>query len=111
MDCVAHGHPFLRQWLYRQWALTILQTLPVFHQLSLAPGERTRHYLDRINAVDRYIILVVSVEMRAMMRCASFPVHADDDTEETADLWYEGILASNREKTMRRVFRGVAGPP
>jgi hypothetical protein len=105
IDCMAHGHPFLLQWLYRQWALTSLQALPVFHQLllvqigpgfdepQLASGERTRYQLDPIDTVDCHDILIVSVKMRFMVRCASFPVHADCDAEETADLWLESILA------------------
>jgi hypothetical protein len=49
--------------------------------------------LDPIDTVDCHYILIVSVKMRVMVRCASFPVHADYDTEETADFWLESILA------------------
>jgi len=47
----------------------------------------------RYDTVDCHDILIVSVKMRVMARCASFPVHADYDTEETADFWLESILA------------------
>jgi hypothetical protein len=70
VDCMTHSHPFLLQWLYWQWALTSLQTLPIFHQLllvqlgpgfdetPLAFGKRACHQLDRIYAIDRYLALV-----------------------------------------------------
>jgi len=106
MDLMVRLWSFLLQWLYRQWASTCLQSLPIFHQLwlmqfgpgfdkpPLSSGARTRHQLDRIHTVDRHLILIVSVKMRSLMRRASPPVHADDDTEETADLWHGGSLVS-----------------
>ncbi len=36
--------------------------------------------------------------MWAVMRCASLPVHANNDTEETAEFRHEGILASNQKE-------------
>jgi hypothetical protein len=81
---------------------------PGFDESTLAPGKRTCHQLDRINAIDCHVILIVSVEMRAVMRCVNLPVHTNNDTEETAEFRHEDILASRQEQIMRHVLRGMA---
>ena len=76
----------------------LVQFGPGFDESPLASGKRTRHCLDWIDAVDRYVILIVSVEMRTVMRCASLPVRTNNDTEETAEFRHASILASNQKE-------------
>jgi hypothetical protein len=49
------------------------------------PGEQ----LDPVNRVDTYVLLVVSMEVRPVVRLASLDEHADHDAEEARDLWHD----------------------
>jgi hypothetical protein len=45
-----------------------------------------------VNAKDGYLFLAVGVEVCRVMGRIEFHIHADDDTEETAQLRHENIL-------------------
>ncbi len=53
-----------------------------FNESLLPSGKRTGNKQHRINAVDRYIILVVGMEMRRIVLHIGLSVHANDDTKE-----------------------------
>jgi cellulose biosynthesis protein BcsQ len=55
-------------------------------------GQPARDQLNGINAEDRYILLIISVEMGDVMGLAQFYEHPDDNPEETAELRHKNIL-------------------
>src|SRR5439155_1138337 len=75
-----------------------LQAVPVSHELLpvelrprfdeplLAPRQRTGDHVDRVDAEDGHVVLMVRMEVRAMMRAANLDEHADDDAEEPRQL-------------------------
>ncbi len=67
---------------------------PCFHQSSLSPWQGTFNKFDRVHAIDSNVVLIVRMKMRRVMRRPDFPKHADDDAEEAAQFWHEGILTS-----------------
>ena len=65
---------------------------PCDDQPLLSEGEAPTDTLDGICREDRYATLVVSVEMRPVVRIARLDEHPDDDSEKSADLGHHPIL-------------------
>ena len=103
----------LSQRINRQRPVTRLQSLPIRQQFclmqfgprldhaALSFGQRPRHQFNRINAIDRNLILIVSMKVRRLMRCANLRVHANDNAEKTAEFWHQRILLRNRASAQR----------
>jgi hypothetical protein len=58
---------------------------PRFNQSFSLQRESAADYFDRINAENSLLVLVISMEVRAMMLNTRFGKHSDDDAKETTD--------------------------
>jgi hypothetical protein len=61
---------------------------PGLHQAPFSLGKAAAQDLKPFNGKDSFMVLIVSVEMRAAVLSAWLGVHTDNDAEETADLWH-----------------------
>jgi len=61
---------------------------PCFHESALLLGKAAADELDRIDGEDANIILIVRVEVRSMVGRRRLGKHANDDPEESGDLWH-----------------------
>src|SRR5207249_10134791 len=61
---------------------------PCFHESALPLGKAAADELDRIDGEDANIILIVRVEVRSMVGRRRLGKHANDDPEESGDLWH-----------------------
>lgn len=60
----------------------LMQLCPSLYEPTLFFWQRTRYCFNRIDLIDGYMLLIIRMEMRFMMRSAKFCIHADNDTEE-----------------------------
>lgn len=75
---------------------------PGFNQTPLAPEKGTRHHLDRINAENPDVLLMVSVKVRDVMLCADLCKHTNNDSEEPAYFRHGGHSSREARKTEPR---------
>ncbi len=54
---------------------------PGFDEPLLALWQPAPDHFKRLDAIDRHFVLIVSMEMRQVMRRLSLGEHADDDSE------------------------------
>lgn len=69
-----------------------MQFTPSLDKPSLPGWQRTRDHLDRIDAENSNLILIVRMKMSGMVRRARLGEHSNDDPEEPAQLWHSTIL-------------------
>ena len=62
----------------------LMQFSPRLDKPPLSPWKRPGDQFYRIDAEDRYIILIIRVKVRQVVRRADFHVHPDDDPKEPA---------------------------
>jgi hypothetical protein len=62
---------------------------PSFNEPLLPPRQASGQSLDRVNAVNDDIVLVVRMEVGTVMLLARLRIHPDDDTEESRNLRHE----------------------
>jgi len=69
-----------------------MQLGPRFNQTALPAREAPSYQIDRINPVNRDLVLVVGMEVRDVMWFMCFHVHANNDAEETCELWHTAAI-------------------
>ncbi len=67
---------------------SVMDLDPCFHESALPVGEAATDELRRIDGKDTDVILIVRVKMWPMVRRRGLGKHADDDPEESGDLWH-----------------------
>jgi hypothetical protein len=72
----------------------------------LFPGQGTRNRFNRINAENRNVVLIVGMKMRVVMWRISLPIHANDDSKETAQFRHEAILLGDIASWQKDHHRG-----
>lgn len=65
---------------------------PCLHKSALATRQRTCQHVNRINSENRFVLLIIGVEMRCVMWNADFRVHSNDDAVESRQFWHTAIL-------------------
>ncbi len=70
---------------------------PGYDQSLLAEGKASPDLLDRIGSEDTHPSLVVGVKVRSVVWTARFDKHPNHDSEETADLWHDIIIADQSD--------------
>jgi len=61
---------------------------PRFHEPALRQVKATANKLEGVDREDTDVILIVRVEVRSMVGCCGLGEHANDDPEESGDLWH-----------------------
>ncbi len=64
----------------------MVQLRPREDKTFLAPRQRTGELFDRCDTVNSYVILIVSMKMRRMVRPACLDEHADHNPKKSAKL-------------------------
>jgi putative component of membrane protein insertase Oxa1/YidC/SpoIIIJ protein YidD len=70
-----------------------MELRPCLHQPPLCARKVSCDQVDGIDAEYTDVLLVLRMEVRRVMRCASFHEHANDDAEEPADLGHDAFRA------------------
>jgi hypothetical protein len=71
----------------------LVQLGPCLHEAPLSQREFTRENIHRVNADNGHLILIISMEMRDVVRRAGLGEHTDYDAEESAEFRHKDILA------------------
>jgi hypothetical protein len=61
---------------------------PSFHEPALLLVKSPPNELDSVDREDTNVILIVRMEVRSVVRRCRLGEHANDDPEETGDLWH-----------------------
>jgi hypothetical protein len=65
-----------------------MQFAPRLDQTPLPGGQRARDHVDRINAKNSHLILIVRMEVSAVVGRTCFSIHTNNDPKEPAQLWH-----------------------
>jgi hypothetical protein len=69
-----------------------VQLSPSLDKPSLRAWQLPGQKLDRVDTEHSYMLLIVSVEVRRVVRLADLHKHADDDPEEAAEFGHDRLL-------------------
>jgi hypothetical protein len=65
-----------------------MKLCPGQNKALLAPRKGTSQTLDLADIVDSHIVLIVRVEVRHMILSSGLDEHANDNSEESRNLWH-----------------------
>ena len=65
-----------------------MQFSPGLDEPALCAGQLSYQELNRVDTKHGYVLLVVGVEVRRVVRLTELHEHADDDPEEPAEFWH-----------------------
>lgn len=69
----------------------LMQFSPCLNKPLLSSIECASYQFNGLDSVNRYIVLVIGMKVRPMVRRIGLLVHADDYTEETAEFGHKGV--------------------
>src|SRR5580693_2221825 len=68
-----------------------MQLCPGFHEALLLFRQSSCDQIDRVDRIDRDLVLIVGVQMRSTVRSTRLRIHPNDDAEESGDLWHSDL--------------------
>ena len=88
--------------------LSLMNFCPCFHKPSLPLRQAASDEFDRIDREDPDVVLIIGMEVRAMVRRRGLGEHADDDPEESGDLWHLSRLLVSQTSIAMLLFESTA---